>query len=236
MPAAFRRRCGFETRTFPLGAAGDILWYTVIMIITISGKPGSGKGTVAKMLAKKLRYRYFSIGEMRRAMAKERGMSLEAFNRLGEKQGFTDREIDAWQQRQGKKLDNAIFEGRTSFHFIPHSVKLFFDVNLNEASRRIANDGGHWRRFEVTTAVPTKTAIRRALMKRIASDSKRYRKYYGLDIFDRKHYDLVLNTTKMTPKEAARAIFIFLAKIKEESRNVHKLRIKKGPYPQRVHK
>ena len=46
------------------------------MIITISGKAGSGKSTVAKELAKQLNLQHFSIGDIMRKMAKEKNISV----------------------------------------------------------------------------------------------------------------------------------------------------------------
>ena len=49
-------------------------------VITIDGPAGSGKSTVAKILAKKLGYTYLDTGAMYRAVAllvKEKGISLE---------------------------------------------------------------------------------------------------------------------------------------------------------------
>ncbi len=180
------------------------------MIITISGVPGSGKSTVGKLIAKKLGYRFLSIGAMRRAMARERGMTLQEFNVLGEKQAFTDREVDAWQKQLGQEKDNMVIEGRTSFHFIPHSVKIFLTVNLDEAARRIFHDSAHVRRFEASKHYETSKELAHGLRHRIASDNRRYKKYYGLNIFVRKHYDLFLDTTKLTPAAVSRTVLTFV--------------------------
>ena len=41
------------------------------MIITISGLPGSGKSTIGKMLAKKLGYKFYSMGDLRGKIEKK---------------------------------------------------------------------------------------------------------------------------------------------------------------------
>ena len=49
------------------------------MIIAIDGPAGSGKSTVAKLVAKQLNYRYIDTGAMYRAVAwtaQKKGMSL----------------------------------------------------------------------------------------------------------------------------------------------------------------
>jgi len=51
------------------------------MIITMSGKNGSGKGTVSKLLAEKLGYEYISIGNMKRELATAMGMTISEFNK-----------------------------------------------------------------------------------------------------------------------------------------------------------
>lgn len=183
------------------------------MIITISGTPGSGKGTVGKLLAKKLGYRYYSIGGIRRAMAIERGMTLQEFNVLGEQKAFTDRDIDAWQKKLGQTKDNLIVEGRTSFHFIPHSVKLFLKADIQVAAKRIFKDTAHVRQFEASHRYSSPTELAHGLRHRIASDNRRYKKYYGLNIFLPKHYDVVIDTTKLTPNTTLRKIIKVLAKI-----------------------
>ncbi|MBI2984239.1 MAG: cytidylate kinase family protein [Candidatus Kerfeldbacteria bacterium] len=194
------------------------------MIITISGLPGSGKGTVGRLLARQLGYRYYSIGDLRRAMARERGLTLEELNTLGERQPFTDRQVDRWQATLGRTRDNLIVEGRTSFYFIPHSVKVFLSVSRREAGRRIASDQNHLRRFEAGSHFTNIKTVMDALSRRFASDTRRYRKYYSLDIFDRKHYDLYLATTHKSPKQVANEIMMFLAKIRQRKHHVEKTR------------
>ncbi|MCH9028900.1 MAG: nucleoside monophosphate kinase, partial [Bacteroidetes bacterium] len=64
------------------------------MIITISGKAGSGKSTVAKELARKLELKHYSIGDLMRQMAKEKNISLTELGKLAEKDDSIDKELD----------------------------------------------------------------------------------------------------------------------------------------------
>lgn len=198
------------------------------MIITISGLPGSGKSTVANMLARRLRMKCYSMGNRRRKMARARGLTLEELNRLGERQAFTDVDADRWQRRLGQRADNFVIEGRTSFHFIPHSVKIFLAVDLGEAARRIFRNKQHLRRFEAVGGFRSERQLRQSLERRIDSDRKRYRQYYGLNIFRKSHYDLYFDTTNITAQAAVRKIVSFLAKVKQKNSAVNKLREKKG--------
>lgn len=171
-------------------------------------------------------------------MAKERGMTLQEYNVLGETKAFTDIDIDRWQRRLGRERDNLVVEGRTSFHFIPHSMKVFLKVNLTEAARRIFHDPSHARRFEASHHYHTVKELEHGLRGRMASDTRRYRKYYRLDIFQLKHYDLVINSTSKTPQQTLVTIIKYLANavrgkggfLKDSGNNLVGTNAGKGPF------
>ena len=106
------------------------------MKITISGKVGSGKSTVAKLLAKKLSLEYYSIGTIMREMASERGLSINEFSKKAENDKSIDIELDTRQKEIGKK-EKFIMDSRLGFYFIPDSFKIFLDVDIKEAAKRI---------------------------------------------------------------------------------------------------
>lgn len=174
------------------------------MIITISGEAGSGKSVVGEQIAKKLKYNYYCMGDVRRKMAYDMGISLAELNRLGETDKSTDTKVDDFQAKLGKTEDNFVMVGRTSFHFIPHSLKVFLHVSPEEGARRImgdtANSGRKSEKYK-----NLKDAMDQ-LKERKASDTKRYQKFYKLDVFNEKNYDLYLDTTKMTIEEVVKAI------------------------------
>ncbi|MBS3138206.1 cytidylate kinase family protein [Candidatus Woesearchaeota archaeon] len=173
------------------------------MIISISGKPGSGKTTVANILAKRLHWPQYYIGEIRRKLAAKRDMTLQEYNKLGEKDSSTDTDVDKYQEKLGKTKDNFIIQGRTSFKFIPHSVKVYINVDFSEGARRV------WQSLKENPVarnegdIPTLTECKKSVRERIASDKKRYKKYYNIDVYNKKHYDIVIDATKKTPKEVA---------------------------------
>jgi predicted cytidylate kinase len=182
------------------------------MIITISGLPGSGKSTVAKLLAKRLKMKRYYMGLMRRRMAEERGISLQELNKIGETQEWTDKTVDEYQRELGKKEDNFVIEGRTSFHFIPSSVKVLLIVDVKTGAKRIFGDirsGGRRTEGEPGSLGEMEKSIR----KRMASDEKRYKKYYNLDIMDKSHYDIVIDTTDLTPGQVVERILASVKKI-----------------------
>jgi cytidylate kinase len=177
------------------------------VIISICGNSGSGKDTVGKELARRLGYKFYSVGGIRREMARKRGMTIQEFNKLGEQEEFTDKEPDQYQEELGKKEDDFVIVGRTSAHFIPHSFKVFLRVEPDEAAMRIFSDRDreHERYESLEDARDT-------IRKRDGSDEKRYRKYYGINPYDEKGYDLVIDTTNITAMEVVEQILSALRK------------------------
>src|SRR2546428_14145653 len=92
------------------------------MILVIGGPPGSGKTTVAERWAAARSYVLVSAGTKFRAMAKERGMSLEAFGRAAEKDPMVDRALDAAILAEIRKYDaaggNVVVDGRIQGHLL----------------------------------------------------------------------------------------------------------------------
>ena len=109
------------------------------MIITISGTPGSGKSTVAKLLVKALGAERIYVGGMRRELAKERGITLIELNEYAKIHPETDVDVDKKASELAKKLEKEgkilIAEGHTQFYFFPDSIKIFIKVDPDEATR-----------------------------------------------------------------------------------------------------
>ena len=176
------------------------------MIITISGTPGAGKGTIGKLLAKKLKYKYYSMGDLRGKMALERGMTIDELNKLGEKESFTDKDVDDYQRKLGQTEDNIIVDGRLSWFCIPTSVKIFVKCERTVGAERIFKAP---RRPDEPQYESVDDVFAR-VNERIASDTKRYKKYYGVDYLDEKNYDFIINTTTLTPEASLDKVLDFL--------------------------
>ncbi|MBU4492876.1 MAG: (d)CMP kinase, partial [Nanoarchaeota archaeon] len=129
-----------------------------------------------------------------------RGISIWELNKLGEEDPSTDLEPDKFAEEKGKKEDNFVMVGRTSFHFIPHSVKIFLDVAPEVGAKRIFNHQRNEEKYK-----DLKQAIKKA-NERHKSDDKRYKKYYNLDVFGMSNYDFVIDTTNLTIEQAAEKI------------------------------
>ena len=175
------------------------------MIITISGSPGSGKSSVSRLLAKRLGFRHYSIGDLMRTLAEKRSVSLLELSRKAESDKSIDQELDRMQTELGEKQDNFIIDSRLGFHFIPDSIKIFLEVNEREAARRIFH---HLRKEEKENTSLEKTLEN--IRRRKQSERLRYRKYYQLDCYQKSQYDLTLDTTNLTIEQTVERIMDFL--------------------------
>ncbi len=167
------------------------------MKITITGMPGSGKTSVGQKLAEKLGLEFLSIGDMRGKMAMDRGITIEELNKMP----WADKEVDDFQKEYGAAHDNFIVEGRLAFYFIPDSVKIFLDVNLRAAAKRVFNDPRPDEKKRATVEDEMK-----AMSDRIRGDKKRYLKIYGVDPNDKKQFDIVVDTTNITREETLKIL------------------------------
>ncbi len=177
------------------------------MIISISGAQGSGKSTMAKKLATDLNWPRYYIGELRRNAALKRGMTLAEYNILGEKDPKTDTEVDIYQKKLGEKEDNFIIEGRTSWHFIPHSFKIYIDVEMEIGAERIWKHLQKDNKRNEDSNLNELEDVVESLKNRLESDRKRYLKYYNIDVHNQKHYDFIIDTSKLTIEKAYSLIY-----------------------------
>lgn len=178
------------------------------MIITISGKAGSGKSTVAKEIAKKLELRHYSIGDLMRQAAKERKISLLKLSKIAEKDKSIDTELDN-KQIELRKKDNFVIDGRLTAFFIPNAdLKIFLDCNDKVRASRILKDERKEEKGKNISEIIKKIGAREQ------SERKRYKHYYNVDYYDKKLYNLIINTTKLSAKEVVDKIIKSISALK----------------------
>ena len=179
------------------------------MIITISGKAGSWKSTVAKELAKQLKLKHYSIGDLMRQMAKERNISLLELGKAAEKDKSIDKELDERQIKLGKGENNFVIDGRLTAHFIPNAdIKVFLECEDRVRAERILEDE---RKDEKSKDIP---GVISKIRERESSERKRYKQYYGIDYYDEEMYNLVIDTTNLSVKEVVGRIMGNMGKSK----------------------
>ncbi len=180
------------------------------MIISLGGAQGSGKSTIAEKLAAELGWPRYYVGGLRREAAKERGLTLAEYNKLGEDDPKTDFEVDEYQKKLGETQDNFVIEGRTSWFFIPHSLKIYLDVDLDEGARRIFSHLQQKNDRNEDIDLSSLEDVKASNARRLASDKLRYQKYYGVNVNDKSHYDFYLDTTNLSPDEVLQKVLAFV--------------------------
>jgi len=170
--------------------------------ITISGLPGTGKTTVAKLLENRLGLKYVYSGEIFRRLAKKYDMSLEEFGVYCEQHREIDEELDNFQRKILRK-GNVIVEGRISGWLayrnkIP-AVKVLLDASLDVREQRIVKrEQGDFEKRK------------KEILKREQSEATRYKNYYNIDVFDTSIYDLIIDTADKSPEKIVDIIMQYL--------------------------
>lgn len=171
------------------------------MHITISGRLGSGKSTVAQILSKQLGYEIYSTGAVQRSAAEKLGITtLELNQRMMTDPGF-DHIIDDTVAKLSLERENIIFDSRMAWHFAHNAFRVFISVDTMEAARRVQMAD----RGEVE-AYRTVEEAEAALRSRGDLERERFISIYGVDYLDRNNYDLVVDSTHATPEEVAKKI------------------------------
>lgn len=163
-------------------------------IITISGNGGSGKSTIANLLADKLKYKCYFMGDIMRKIASENNMDIVTFQEQLKNNPEYDHKVDDMIIELSKDEEEIIFVSRTAWHFIPDSYKVYLYVSENEAARRIFNDDIRINEKKYETLEEAKQfSIRRNQL-----EIDRYKNIYGIDVSNKDNYDFVLDTSNLT--------------------------------------
>jgi CMP/dCMP kinase len=156
-------------------------------------------------VADELGLRHVSAGDFMRQMAEERGVTILELSRSAEEHDSIDREIDARSAHLAEMGGDFVMDARLGWHFVPQSVKVFLEVSPDVAARRIFGAGRGSERENVDLE-----ATMGAIEARTASERERYLGYYGIDYLDHGHYDLVIDTSDLTPDAVVGQIIEYL--------------------------
>ena len=162
-------------------------------IITITGKPGSGKSTTSKAVASELSYRHFSSGDLFRSIGNERGVNVLQANLSGEHDSSIDHLVDQRLRDIGAEEDNMVIDSRTAWHWMPFSFKVYLDLDLLTAAERIILSTD-LARLETEHIPNNPKEYTVALQQRLDSEARRYKKLYDVNPYDISNYDLVIDT------------------------------------------
>jgi CMP/dCMP kinase len=167
--------------------------------ILLSGLSGTGSTTAAKRVAADMDLDYVYGGQIFRNLAREKGISLEELAESLEHNHEEECQIDERLIEEGKR-DNVLVEGRTIGWIFPRdipAVRIWLTCALEERLRRVQSREHHPRSAE-------------NLLRREASDNRRYLTLYGIQPDDFSPFDLVVDTTELSVDDVVNRINSFV--------------------------
>ncbi len=173
------------------------------MLISITGRLGSGKSTVCNIMKERYGFEIFSTGTINREYARRLGITtLELNKRLNEDPSL-DHEIDGTVTKlsEERKDDKLIFDSRMAWHFAKNTFKIFLTIEPMEAAKRvIKNQRGEEERYTDVDDACAK------LIERSRVERDRFVDIYGVDYYDYNNFNIVVDTTSRTPEEVVAII------------------------------
>jgi cytidylate kinase len=177
------------------------------MIITISGLHGTGKSTIAKLIAEKLKIQYYSTGQIFRDLAAEMKMTLEEFTQYVEENPDIDKKLDDKIIEIAQK-GNIIIDSQLSGYILKTitDFKILLTCSLETRVKRMSErDGSSYDEKVKETVMREK------------SELERFKHLYDIDLNDQEMldriYDLIIDTENLTVKEILEKILSFIIKV-----------------------
>lgn len=176
-------------------------------IITLTGKPGSGKSSTADRVAELLGYARFSSGETVRNNIKKQKITLSTYNKRAEINPELDNIIDE-ELRALREQNDIVIDSRLGFYWIPESFKVFLDLSGDVAIARIFKDANlNTLRSGAGEGGTSMDDVIDQVNERMNSERSRFKKLYGINPYSIEHFDLVIDTSQHSPQTVALTIF-----------------------------
>jgi cytidylate kinase len=183
------------------------------IVICISGMTGSGKSTVAKKLADKYGFDYFSGGNALKALAQEEGYDSDVTGWWETAEG-----LKFLQQRMGdpafdKRIDekllelaeqgNVVLDSWTMPWLLDKGFKVWLEASSKVRARRVVG----------RDSITLEEAIK-ALEEKDERTRQIYKKLYGFDLgYDLSPFNLILSTDDLEPEEVFYAVYLVIDRL-----------------------
>jgi len=174
------------------------------MHITITGRLGSGKSTICKILSEAHGFLLYSTGAIQREIAQQHKISTLEMNNLMASDLSFDYALDDAVNKISvdRASETIIFDSRMAWHFAVNSFKVFVTVDPLVAAQRVMRDP----RGEVEAYADLEDA-KTKLTERAKLENERFIEIYGVDYFDYSNYDLIIDSTNATPEELVDLVY-----------------------------
>lgn len=176
-------------------------------IITLSGRPGSGKSSTADKVAELLGYTRYSSGDFVRKYVHSQHMTLEEFNERASSEHDLDHAIDE-ELRKLRDQRDVVIDSRLGYYWIPESFKVFLDLDMEVATARIYKDAvSNAGRSDEVKSVSSIAEVEHQVRERLNNEIRRFRSVYGVNPYSKQNFDLVINTSRHSPQTVALTVF-----------------------------
>lgn len=176
-------------------------------IITISGKPGSGKSSTADKVAELLSYTKYSSGDVVRNLLAREHITLAEYNTRAATQHSFDEKIDQ-VLRDLRNKNDIVIDSRLGFYWIPESFKVYLDLDIQVSTVRIFKDAmSNNMRTKGGELSSSLDQVAKQVKDRIDTEQSRFKNLYGIDPYNPSHFDLVIDTSRHSPQTVALTVF-----------------------------
>ncbi len=148
---------------------------------------------------KKLDYGIYRNGDYFRKLAKDMDMDVTSFNVYVKEHPEIDIQIESSAKEYAKTNDNFIIDARLGWYAVPESFKVYLKVDIDVAAKRALEDENRKDSENFKTLEEQKADME----KRYKLENERYWELYKVRKEDESNYDLVIDTTNLTPDEVA---------------------------------
>ena len=105
-----------------------------------------------------------------------------------------DRKIDETQRQFGEENENFVLDAHLGFHCVPDACKILLTVSEEVAAERI---------FSAHRATESAKNIEESILtnrQRYLTMRQNFQRLYGVDIADPANFDLIIDTSQLTPE------------------------------------
>lgn len=172
------------------------------MKLTLAGPPGSGKSTIRRLLAEKHQLEIRSTGDFMRQMAEAQGYDdiTRFLTEVVVGNPEIDRQLDEAQRIFGKEHQHFVLDAHLGFFCVPDSAKILLTVREDVAAERILEAG------RTTESARNLEESLQANRRRYETMRENFLHLYEVDITDPANFDLIVDTSDLTPEEIVEQI------------------------------